>query len=98
MRLRNITMAGIILLMLAFDISPVNAETDSATSTDTGVAVDSSGDDTQLVDDIEPEENIIGPDHILYKLSMALDDLDVAFTFNDSEKVGKQVSQEKIQV
>ena len=93
MRLRNITMAGIILLMLAFVISPVNAVTDSATSTDTGTAVDASRDETQLVDDIEPEENIIGPDHVLYKLRMAFEDIDVAFTFNDSEKADKQVSQ-----
>ena len=93
MRLRNITMAGIILLMFAFVISPVNAETDSATSTDTGTAVDASIEETQLVDDIEPEDNIIGPDHILYKLRMAFEDLDVAFTFDDNEKVNKQVSQ-----
>lgn len=93
MRLRNITMAGIILLMVAFVISPVNAVTDSATTKDTGATVDASSEDTQLVDDIEPEENIIGPDHVLYKLRMAFEDIDVAFTFNDSEKVGKQVSQ-----
>ncbi|TRZ89368.1 MAG: hypothetical protein D4R88_05630 [Methanosarcinales archaeon] len=93
MRLRDITMAGIILLMLAFVISPVNAVTDSTTSTDIGAAVDASGEETQLVDDIEPEENIIGPDHILYKLRMAFEDLDATFTFNDTEKVGKQVSQ-----
>lgn len=98
MRLRDITMAGIILLMLAFVISPVHAEIDSATSTDTGAAVDASEDETQLVDDIEPDDNIIGQDHVLYKLRLALEDLDVAFTFNDSEKVDKQVSQEKIQV
>jgi len=93
MRLRDLTMAGIILLMLAFVISPVSAVTDSTTSTDTGAAVDASGEETQLVDDIEPEENIIGPDHVLYKLRMAFEDIDVAFTFNDSEKADKQVSQ-----
>lgn len=86
-------MAGIILLMFAFVVSPVHAETGGATSTDTGAAVDASSEETQLVDDIEPEENIIGPDHVLYKLRMAFEDIDVAFTFNDSEKVGKQVSQ-----
>lgn len=86
-------MAGIILLMLAFVISPVNAVDDSATITDTGAAVVASGEDTQIVDDIEPEENIIGPDHVLYKLRMAFEDIDVAFTFNDTEKVSKQVSQ-----
>ena len=94
MRLRDITMAGIILLMLAFVISPVNAVNDSAnTDTNSGNTVAAGGDNTQLVDDIEPEENIIGPDHVLYKLRLAFEDLDVAFTFNDTEKVDKQVSQ-----
>jgi len=93
MRLRNITMAGIILLMLAFVISPVNALIDSASSTDTGAALDASLDEIQLVDDIEPDDNIIGPDHVLYRLRLAFEDIDVAFTFNESEKVDKQVSQ-----
>ncbi len=94
MRLRNITLAGIILLMLAFVISPVNAAAnDNATiGTISSDAVAADGDGEELVDDIEPEEGIIGPDHVLYKLKIAFDDLDVAFTFNESEKVGKQVS------
>ncbi len=94
MRLSNITMAGIILLMLAFVISPVNAGADNAT-TDTSAsdAVSAAGDEENLVDDIQPDEGIIGPDNVLYKLKIAFEDLDVAFTFNESEKVGKQVSQ-----
>jgi len=86
MRLRNITMAGIILLMLAFVISPVNAIADSATSKETGASVDAPVNETQLVDDITPDDNIIGPDHVLYKFRLALEDLDVAFTFNDTER------------
>ncbi|GFO96305.1 hypothetical protein ig2599ANME_0493 [groundwater metagenome] len=94
MRLRDITMAGIILLVLAFVISPVNAETDNATTETNRVdALAAGGDEDLLVDDIEPDESIIGPENALYRLKLAFEDLDVAFTFNESEKVGKQVSQ-----
>lgn len=91
MRLRNLAMAGIILLMLAFVVSPVYAETDNATNGSDTVAA---GDvEVELVDDIKPDEGMIGSDHVLYKLKIAFEDLDIAFTFNESEKVGKQVSQ-----
>jgi hypothetical protein len=94
MRLRDITLAGIILLLLATVISPVNAVNESENGLDTGAEVDASVDETQfVVDDIEPDDNIIGPDHVLYRLRLAFEDIDVAFTFNESEKVGKQISQ-----
>ncbi len=98
MRLRNITLAGIILLMLAFVISPVNAvnatdnaTTDNAIGTNSSDAVASAGDGEELLDDIKPSESIIGPWNALYRLQLALDDLDMAFTFNESEKLGKQI-------
>lgn len=99
MGLKNITLAGIILLMLAFVVSPVYAETDNATTNSTNIDTNSSDavaagvDEEQLVDDVQPDEGLIGPDNVLYKLKLAFEDLDVAFTFNESEKVGKQVSQ-----
>ncbi len=94
MKMKDITLAGIILLMLAFVISPVHAVTDNATNeTNSGDVVAAGGEEEQLVDDIEPDEGMIGPDNVLYKLKIAFEDLDVAFTFNESEKVGKQVSQ-----
>jgi hypothetical protein len=98
MRLRNITLAGIILLMLAFVISPVNAvnatdnaTTDNAIGTNSSDAVAAAGEAEELVDDIKPSDSIIGPWNALYRLQLALDDLDVAFTFNESEKLGKQI-------
>ncbi|MDP3103625.1 MAG: DUF5667 domain-containing protein [Candidatus Methanoperedens sp.] len=93
MRLRNITLAGIILLMLAFVISPVNAETDNAT-TDTNSSDEVAAGDVkeQLVDDIVPDDSIIGPDSVFYGFTIALDNMDVTFTFNESEKLEKQIS------
>ncbi len=93
MRLRDITIAGVIMLMLAFFISPVNAETGNADDTTASNAAVAGEKEEQLVDDIPPYEGMIGPDNVLYKLRIAFDDLDVAFTFNESEKIGKQVSQ-----
>lgn len=97
MRMRNITLAGIILLILAFVISPVNAETDNATTDGTNIDTNSSdaasagSDEEQLIDDIGPDESLISPDSVLYSLELALDDLDVAFTFNETEKIQKQI-------
>lgn len=97
MRLRNITLAGIILLMLAFVISPVNAD-DNATinstniDTNTSDAVAAGGNEEELVDDIKPSDSIIGPDNVFYGFTIALDDMDVTFTFNETDKLEKQIS------
>ncbi len=101
MRLKNLTLAGIILLMLAFIIIPVNAEdnatTNSTNNTNNDInssdALAAGGNEEELVDDVKADDSMIGPDNVLYKLKLAFEDLDVAFTFNESEKVGKQVSQ-----
>lgn len=85
MRLREIMLTGIILLVLAFGIHPVSA----VNSSDAGTA---SRDESQLVDDIKEDESAIGPENVLYRLKLTFEDLDVAFTFNESEKIGKQVS------
>ena len=93
MRLKGITIAGLILLMFAIIISPVHAQADNATNdTTAGDTIAAGGKEEQLVDDIEPDDGI-GPDNVLYKLKLTFEDLDVAFTFNESEKIGKQVSQ-----
>ncbi|MCG2736534.1 MAG: DUF5667 domain-containing protein [Candidatus Methanoperedenaceae archaeon] len=93
MRLRNITLAGIILLMLAFVISPVNAETDNATTEKNSSDEVAAGDvEQQLVDDIVPDDSIIGPDSVFYGFTIALDNMDVTFTFNETEKIEKQIA------
>jgi len=64
-------LAGIILLMLAFVISPVNAEADNATTNSTNIDSNSSdvlaAGEEQLVDDIEPDESIISPDSVFLR-------------------------------
>ncbi len=98
MRLRNITVAGIILLVLAFVVSPVNAEIDNATIVSTNIdtnnsdAVAADGVEEQLIDDIVADDSIIGPDSVFYGFKIALDDMDVTFTFNEADKLEKQIS------
>jgi hypothetical protein len=98
MRLRNITLAGILLLVLAFVVSPVNAETDNAITVSTNIDANSSdavaaGDgEEQLLDDIEEDDSTIGPDSVFYGFKIALDDMDVTFTFNEADKLEKQIS------
>ncbi|TRZ88883.1 MAG: hypothetical protein D4R88_06730 [Methanosarcinales archaeon] len=101
-RLREITMAGIILLVLAFTIGMAGATgetptvnitgtptiTLTATATATSTAVAGTAED----DDYKPDKGLIGPGNALYGLRIAFQHLDIVFTFNRSEKLGKQVS------
>lgn len=81
MNMRKITLAAIILLALAFTISVTGAAQENQTSNA-----------TDLVDDIEPYEGSIGPGNALYGLKIAFENIDETFTFNASEKLGKQVA------
>ncbi|MBU4374771.1 MAG: hypothetical protein KKD69_02460 [Euryarchaeota archaeon] len=82
MNMKKITLAAIILLALAFTISVVGAAQENQTSNAT----------EDLVDDIEPYEGSIGPGNALYGLKIAFENIDETFTFNASEKLGKQVA------
>jgi len=53
---------------------------------------DSSGTQAGSVDTIAPYNGPIGPGNSLYGLKIAFENLDEAFTFNQSEKLEKQVS------
>lgn len=46
----------------------------------------------ELVDDIEPYDGSIGPGNALYGLKIAFENIDETFTFNESEKLGKQLA------
>lgn len=81
MNMRNITLAAIILLALAFTISVIGAAQENQTSNA-----------TDLVDDIEEYDGSIGPGNALYGLKIAFENIDESFTFNASEKLGKQVA------
>jgi len=47
----------------------------------------------QLANDIQPYNGPIGPDSSLYGLKLAFENLDDSFTFNQSERLEKQVDQ-----
>ncbi|VVB55550.1 Uncharacterised protein [uncultured archaeon] len=122
MRLRNITLAGMILIVLAFTIGMAGAiengtgnETPSVNVTGNSTetltvnvtetpTVNVTGTPTETltvtpeVDDNETNDNelddkdLIGPGHLLYRLKIAFENMGETFTYNSSEKLGKQVS------
>jgi len=103
MRLGNITLAGMILLMLVFTIGLAGAAenaTGNGTSTATGTptvntTVTGTATDTaaaELADDEGADEGIFGPGHALYGLQIAFENIGETFTYNASEKLGKQVA------
>ncbi len=105
MRLKNITLAGIILLVLVFTIGMASA-TENATGNETSTAAATGTLNETLTanataastviagsaDDDKSGEGLIGPGNALYGLQIAFDNIDEIFTFNASEKLGKQVS------
>ena len=120
MRLRNITLAGVILLVLAFTISMVGATengtanetptvTATGTSTETLTATNQTDNETQDVNvtgtstetltvtpieeaDDEGTAKGVFASGVLYRLQIAFDNIGEVFTFNESEKLGRQVS------
>ena len=103
MRLRNITLAGVILLLLDFTIGIAGA-TENGTGNETPT-VNATGNSTETLtttapktatagwaDGDESDRGIFGPGHLLYRLQLAFEKMDEDFTFNTSEKLGKQVS------
>jgi hypothetical protein len=99
MRLKNITLAGIILLVLAFTVGMAGATDQNATVNETP-AVNETGTPTATpVDAGVADENntnasagLFGPGNALYGLGIAFENIGETFTFNTSEKLGKQVS------
>ncbi len=94
MRLRNIALAGIVLLALTFTagtgLADTNGTADQANVTDNNTNI---SDEHVLVDDIAPDEPLIGPGHALYGLSIAWEHLGMTFTINPEERLGKQIAQ-----
>src|SRR3990172_2543696 len=86
MKIRNIAMAVTILLALAFTavtgMAIPNGNADDKSLIDT----------TALVDDIKDKDVTIGPDHALYGLMIAWEKIGTTFTFDPTQKLGKQVS------
>ncbi len=97
MRLGNITQAGMILLVLVFTIGLAGAA-ENATGNETStvnVTVNGTANGTAtagLADDEGADEGIFGPGHALYGLQIAFENIGEAFTYNASERLGKQVA------
>ena len=96
MRLRNITLAVMLLLMLAFSAGMAGASnqtnaTVNGAENQTSIAANNKNMDEQA-DDVAPYEGSIGPGSSLYGLKIAFEGLDETFTFNKSEKIGKKVA------
>src|SRR5574341_1832874 len=79
---RNIFTAFIVLLVMAF----------TAGAADNGMNEAVSESEEELHDDIGEYEGSMGPGNSLYGLKLALEALDETFTFNESEKLGKQIA------
>ncbi|MFZ3167387.1 MAG: DUF5667 domain-containing protein [Candidatus Methanoperedens sp.] len=115
MRLRNITLAGVILIVLAFTIGMAGAIENGTDNEIPSVNITGNSTETLTVnvtgtptvtltatptvtvppeaDDNETEdESLIGPGNALYGLKIAFENIGEVFTFNASEKLGKQVS------
>lgn len=88
MRLRNIMLA--ILLMLAFTVNTVMAD-DNGTASQTDSALRSSDNGDVLEDDIAEDDSLIGPDNALYGFRLGLEDLSLAFIFDQDKKLEKQL-------
>ncbi|NJD77082.1 MAG: hypothetical protein FIB08_08320 [Candidatus Methanoperedens sp.] len=84
MKMRNIMIAGMVMLVLMLPVSIVAARSDQA-------SLDVKDD----MDDIEPYNGSIGPDSALYGLKIAFEDIDETFTFNATEKLKKQISHQE---
>lgn len=51
-----------------------------------------------LTDDIQPYSGPIGPDSPLYRLKLALEDMDESFTANETERVDKQMNHARLRL
>ncbi len=103
MRLKNITLAGIVLLVLAFTASTGMADNSQTTATPTVTATPASivtgianaattaSDEEEAVEDIEEYKGSVGPGSSLYGLKLAFDRLDEGFTFKEREKIQKKI-------
>ena len=103
MRLRNITLAGVILIVLSFTIGMAGAIENSTGNETPSVNVTGNSTGTLTIglnDTVDPEaddnetedDSLIGPGNALYGLKIAFENIGEVFTFNASEKLGKQVS------
>jgi hypothetical protein len=82
----RLMLIGIIALVAVWSVGAAASAEDVTTS------------EIVLTDDIEPYFGPLGPDSPLFGLKLALENLDEAFTFNQSEKVLKQMNHAELRI
>ena len=89
MKNRHIILAGIIIIALLCSAGTVAAlEDTTADAPYTDV----------VSDDIAPYDGPIGADNPLFGLKVAMEDLDETFTFNDTQRVEKQIDHARLRI
>ena len=89
MKNRHIILAGIIIIALLCSAGTVAAlEDTTADAPNTDV----------VSDDIAPYDGPIGADSPLFGLKVAMEDLDETFTFNDTQRVEKQIDHARLRI
>jgi hypothetical protein len=78
---------AMMLLALIFSILFCSVSAESVVSTD-----------SQLVDDIPEYQGTLGPDSIFYGLKLALENLDEAFTFNETARMEKMMVHAELRI
>jgi hypothetical protein len=89
MKNMQLVLAGIVVIALLCSVGTVTALDDNSTGSQGSGGVS---------DTIGPYTGPIGADSPLYDLKIAMEDLDETFTFNDSQRVEKQIEHGKIRI
>lgn len=89
MKNKQIIVAGIVVIALLCSVGTVSALDDNST----GVQETNGVSDT-----IEPYSGPIGADSPLYGLKIAMEDLDETFTFNETQRVEKQLDHGRLRI
>jgi len=85
MNIKGILKAGMILLVLGFALNIISIARASDSM-------------EYFVDDIEEYNGSDGPDNVLYGLKLEFENIDESFTWNATEKLGKQVSHSRLRI
>lgn len=89
MKNMQIVLAGIVVIALLCSVGTVTALYDNSTDVQGAERVS---------DAIDPYNGPIGADSPLYDLKIAMENLDETFTFNDSQRVEKQIDHGKVRI
>jgi hypothetical protein len=89
MKNRQIILAGIVIIALLCSVGTVTALVD--------ISTDAQGADS-VSDTFEPYNGPIGADSPLFGLKLAMENLDETFTFNDTQRVEKQLDHATLRI